>query len=430
MPLDMKEELRLPSNGEEAGRPFHDQGDGNGVGLGQSAVDRALMKWARMSVPGFVAALVTLAMLNVSPVMPLLRTELDLSNFQVSLVLAATILTHAVTQVPGGNLIDMWGSRKSLLLALGLVAFSTLAAGASSSFALLLAARALLGVGTGLSIICGLVLARELSNPGGERIGQGLYGAMLNVGTLLALVSAPIGISAGWRFTFVVEGVSIVVLLMLCALILPSSLPSQHGAPAPWRDVLTNRGLYSLAAAQAATYSLFVALAAWAPSFLQHQYSIELGGAGMLSGWLTISAIAFRGAGGFVPVAHQRTVILGSALAAAVLTFMLPLAPSPSMAAALLFLLGAAASLPFGAIYSMASTLCGPAAVGRGSGLVSGVSNLGAILFPPLIGYSVDQTGDFLPGFWAVATAALFCTAYTASYLAKAATRNQTVANK
>ncbi|MCL4369287.1 MAG: MFS transporter [Chloroflexi bacterium] len=382
-----------------------------------------------MSIPGLVGALVTLTMLNVSPVMPLLRTELDLSNFQVSLVLAATILTHAVVQVPGGSLIDVWGSRRSLLLALGLVTVSTLAASLSTSFPLLLGARALLGVGTGLSIICGLVLARELSSPARARIGQGVYGAMLNVGTLLALVSAPIGISMGWRFTFVVEGAFVAGLLALCALVLPSSTRSRHAALTPWREVLTNRGLYSLAAAQAATYSLFVALAAWAPSFIQHQYSIELGGAGMLSGWLTVSAIAFRGAGGLVPVSHHRPVILGSTLATAVLTFLLPLAPSPPVAAAILFLLGAAASLPFGAIFSMTSVLCGPTAVGRGSGLVSGMSNVGAMLFPPLVGYLVDRTGGYLLGFWAVAAAGLLCTAAAASYLAKPASRGHSVTN-
>ncbi|HEX9016791.1 MAG TPA: MFS transporter [Chloroflexota bacterium] len=378
-----------------------------------------------MSVPSLVGVLVTMALLNVSPVLPLLRTEMRLSNFQASLALAATLLPHAAIQIPGGNLIDAWGSRKSLLLALGVAAAGTLAAGVAPGFELLLAARALMGIGTGLAIIAGLVLSRELSGPGKGILSQGIFGAMLNVGTLLVLVSAPIGISFGWRFTFIAEGILLAALLVFCLLLLPPSVRTENTAPASWRGVLGNRGIYALTAAHSATYSLFVTLAAWAPTFLQHQYSMPLASAGILSAWLTVSAIVFRGISGLVPPNRRGVVILGSATASVALTFLLPLAPSPEVAISILFLLGAATSFPFAAIFSSAGVLSGPAAVGRGSGFVSAGSNVGALLFPPVIGYSVDVTGAFLPGYWVVGAVGVLLVALMMSQLGGAAARSR-----
>lgn len=394
-------------------------------GLQLGRADLAVIGWARTISPGLVAALVTLTMLNVSPVMPLLRTELDISNLQASLLLSATLVTHAAIQVPGGTLIDTWGTRRSLLLALAIVAGCTLMASASGSYVVLLAARALLGTGTGLAVICGLVLARELSPFGRQLVGQGIYGAALNAGTLMALLSAPVGTALGWRLPFMAEGLMVVGLLLLCAAVLPSSTNSGHMTPVPWREVLSNRGLYALAMAQTATYALFVTIASWAPSFFQRQFSIELGSAGVLSAWVTISAIVFRFAGGLVQAEHRRAVILGSASVASLMAFLLPIAPSPLLAVVLLFILGAAASIPFGAIFATVGVMCPPNAVGRGTGLVSGVGNVGAFFFPPIIGYLLDLSGAFLPGYWTVGAIGLACVAYTATPLTGSTVHNE-----
>jgi nitrate/nitrite transporter NarK len=388
------------------------------------------MRRAGAWLPGVVALLVTLVMLNVSPVLPLLRADFGLSNAEAGLLLSATLLTHAAAQIPGGSLIDAIGCRKSLLIALTGAAVCTLASGAATGFWTLLVLRALLGLGTGGAVIAGLVLARELAPKGRRQASQSIYGGLLTLGALLALASAPLAASAGWQLTFFVEGLLLAALLVVCWLLLPPSPRSAHEAPAPWRALLADRRLYGFAAAHTGTYGLFMTLAAWSPSFLVQSYQLDLGTAGVLAAGLTVSAAVSRGLGGMVPSGRGRAAILASTATVAGLLFLLPLAPSAAFAVAILFLVGVATSLPFGAVFGGVARACAPTAVGRATGIVSAISNGGAFLCPVLIGGALDLSGQFLLGFWTVGAVGLLCVGLAALYLDHPAGRDLSVAAK
>jgi fucose permease len=74
-------------------------------------------------------------------------------------------------------------------------------------------------------------------------------------------------------------------------------------------------------------------------------------------------------------------------------------------------------SVPFGAIFSYAVLLSGRLTSGRELSLINFIANLGALAFPPVVGYALDVTGSFAVGFGSLAAVSLAGTIALAAWL-------------
>ncbi|MEV3872567.1 MFS transporter [Streptomyces sp. NPDC049906] len=138
----------------------------------------------------------------VVPALPDLQREFGASPTGISWVLSSFLLTASVATALLGRLGDMFGKRRVLLASLGVFALGTLLAALSDSLGLLIAARAVQGVGSAaFPLAFGIVRDRFPR----ERVpvAIGLISSTFGVGFGVGLVlPGPIVDALDWRWIF------------------------------------------------------------------------------------------------------------------------------------------------------------------------------------------------------------------------------------
>ena len=352
-----------------------------------------------------------MSVLNFAPILPLVREEFSLTNTWASMLASTTLLAHMLLQMPGGQVATSIGVKRAAALGMSIIAGSLVACGLAPSFPLLLLFRFLLGTGTALSFISGLALVTSLVPLKWKVPVQGLYGASGNFGVLLALLfSERLASLTGWRESFVVEGIAVLVLAVLAMRWLPGRSTSAPVPLAPWSQLFRQPVLYLLGLGHILTFGVFMALSTWAATFLWEMHGVSLEWAGPLAAVLAASAVVARVIGGMISRGREKRIILVAAAGTAVGTGLLPLMPSAPLAVLTLLVLGVFASISFAANFFYVSLISERWASARGLSLINFVANVGGFVFPPVVGYALDLTGSFMLGFGVLAAFGLLGT--------------------
>ncbi len=382
------------------------------------------LPWGQLLLVLTTPLAVMVALLNFAPLLPLMREEFALTNAWAGALASATVLTHTLLQLPSGYLADRIGGKRAVELGLVLASLAIIASGLAPSFAILLLSRLFLGVGTATIFIAALSCVNGLVPPERRAFAQGLFGAAANIGVLLVLLLSQLAASwGGWRGTFLIEGALILGIAWLFSTRMRQEARGAQAAPAPWMEILREPSLYLLGLAHILGYGVFTGLTAWMATFLWEQHGVGLQWAGPLAAFMPASAVVARVLGGALSLRRERQVIVISVLATAVGLLLLPLLPSTPLVLLDLLLIGWFASMPFGAIFSYIPLVSAKGASGRGLSLVNLVGNVGALAFPPVIGYALDATGSFTAGFGLVAAIGLGGGVAVALWLPMAGTR-------
>lgn len=138
----------------------------------------------------------------VVPALPDLQREFDASPTAVSWVLSSFLLTASVATALLGRVGDLFGKRRVLIASLGVFAVGTLLAALSGSLALLIAARAVQGVGSAaFPLAFGIV--RDAFPRERVPVAIGLISATFGIGFGVGLVvPGPIVAALDWRWIF------------------------------------------------------------------------------------------------------------------------------------------------------------------------------------------------------------------------------------
>jgi MFS family permease len=350
---------------------------------------------------------------------PLIQHDLHLDNEQVGRLLSAFFMIYAFIQIPVGWLAERYGAHR--VLAGGLIVWSaaTILMGVTSSFAMLLGLRMLLGLGEsagfpGVSkLMAAVVPVRQL----------GLANGIVAFGYLMApgagIFAAGLLIDhVGWRGTFVTFGVLSLVWLAPWAFVrLPKLATARSDAATPtWSMVLEQKSLWGTSLGLFSSNYMWYFMLSWLPGFLVNERGFSMhemehvgtlgylvnGCAALATGWAIDRYIKTRGSANFaykivMVVAHAGAVpcMLGMALG------------SQSVAVGAMFgfqvLMGASSP----GVYAMSQILAGPRASGRWVGIQNSVGNVSGIISPWLTGFIVDRTGHFTLAFIACAVVSL-----------------------
>ncbi|HEY8476676.1 MAG TPA: MFS transporter [Chloroflexota bacterium] len=352
---------------------------------------------------GYLGILVAnLLMVNPGSIFPLLRAEFGVGNIELSLLLVSTSLVHTFMQLPCGQIVDRLGGSRSLLIGMLVLVGTTTFIAIAPAFMAVLVARCILGIGSALAFTAGVVLVNQ-GVPGERRaLAQGIFGASANLGFLFALGLTPfLALLAGWRVALLAEG-ALAVVVAVAILSMPSSSVTVSSSKwVPWGAVLGRPVFYLLGLAHVTGYGVYTAVVAWGVTLLTERHGLALDLAGSWAALLGVTAVVGRIVGGALANGRERQVMVVCAVTTGLLLLMLPVSPSLVVTSVVLLLLGATTSLPFGSIFGLVGKLAGPAA-GRATGVANFIANLGALAFPPIVGASLDLTGGFHLGFWAV----------------------------
>src|SRR6476646_2411447 len=135
----------------------------------------------------------------VIPVLPILPRELDSSPANVSWLITSSLVAGAVGAPVFGRLGDMYGKRRSLLVALALMVLGSALGAIPAGLTLLLVARVLQGLSLG-AIPLGISLMRDELPADRVGSGVGLMSATLSIGAAIGLpLSGFVADHASWR---------------------------------------------------------------------------------------------------------------------------------------------------------------------------------------------------------------------------------------
>ena len=149
---------------------------------------------------------------NLGPAAHAVAAHFSVRFGAVGIATTALLLGHTGIQLIAGPVIDRVGPRALCRCALVVSSAANLAITFAATFGVLLALRALAGLGTGVVFIASLHSARVL---GGRRLIS-LFGGSVTLGAAAILAVGPALVSHGWWTPFALTaGVSLVALVMI-----------------------------------------------------------------------------------------------------------------------------------------------------------------------------------------------------------------------
>ncbi|MDM7855629.1 MDR family MFS transporter [Cellulomonas alba] len=169
---------------------------------------------------GFFMIMLDTTIVNIA--VPTLIKELGADVASVGWVNSAYLLTFAVLLLVTGRLGDRFGPRPVFLVGLVIFTLASLACGLSGTVGLLIAARAVQGVGSALMTPQTMSVITRVFPPAKRGAAMGIWGAVAGVATITGPVLGGLLVPLGWGWIFYVNVPIGVVALVLALRTLPS----------------------------------------------------------------------------------------------------------------------------------------------------------------------------------------------------------------
>lgn len=339
------------------------------------------------------------ALLGMVPLLPGYRDRYHLSTTQTGAVLAAASLAIVISSIPAGRMSDRIGARRVTIAAGAIVAASAAATALAGSFGMLLAARAVFGLGSGT--IWSAALA-WLGDSASDERRPAVLGAVVTTAGVAGLagpvgagyLAERVGPGAPWAVV-TAAGAAVVVGLMLAG---PGGRVAHEHRPL--REVVAGVRTAPLLAGAA----VIMVFGGVSDGFINLLAPLQLSARGMSEGligvWLSVAAAVFITGSAATARLGARAVSLR---AAAVLTAVQALALAPVLASSarsavlgMVLVRYLAAALPYTIAYPLAYAGAGKLGLGTGTvnGLLGVAWGVGSFVGPPAAGAIADQAGD------------------------------------
>jgi len=366
--------------------------------------------------PFLLVASVGYVTFGYSAIPSLIVERFDTTLVSVGLLMSAILLGFGLVQIPVGRFFDRSGTTRPLLVAGLLHVPLSVLLDLAPTFDSLLALRFGWALISGTIVVGGAThISRLYAGHTATRM-QGIYGGVLTLGGALGFVVVPVVAGrTGWFGVHAVGGV-----LALPAVALLAGHATGSGAEHTRPERLANgagsldvSGLISDPAVAVAAVCYVAVLSSYISlSTFVTTYFADAGVLVSLNAVVLALAGLGRAAGG-IGTEHWRVDdvrTIAAAAAAGTAGFLaLAVADQPLLVALLPMATMVAVSVPFGAIYSVAAR----ADVGEGIGLgvVLGVGNITALVYPAVTGALREATGSYESAFLLLAATNLVAAA-------------------
>jgi ACS family glucarate transporter-like MFS transporter len=281
----------------------------------------------------FIYGFFYLNRLNLSPVIPLIMSDLNISHARIGLIGASFYVFYTLAQLPAGYLSDLFGARR-VIFAGGLIsAFSNIVFSFGSGLWHLVPSQCLngLGQGCGFSPIIKIIDQHFSFSQRGRALG--LVMTSTAVFTVAAFfLAAYIGQTFGWRAVFwSAPLVFIPVLIIFKLVIKASSIDTSSNTDETESDSLKaikNKSFVRINSWVFSRKMCFLDLGffclcyitssnlIWLPSFLFESYDMSLVQAGFFAALYPLSGIISRPLGGYISDVlfkgkRKQTILIG-----------------------------------------------------------------------------------------------------------------------
>ncbi len=349
---------------------------------------------------------------NHAPLAGALASQFGFSQALAGLLTTGIFATHAVMQIPGGHLVDRFGSRRILIGALAWVMLGSFGIAFSSAYWQLLVWKIFTGVGTGACFVAGARYTHEALAGPRLHLAQGLYGGSILLGSGFVILVVPrIYALSGWRDAFLTSA-ALGALTWIAWVTAAPRVPAAAHARGQFRRMLLAPQLWLLGWMQAASFALAIVVGAWIVSLLSATFRMPLARAGLVGSFVLLLGIGTRPLGGALRHRlHVRTLLLASFLMNTAGCWLLASGlHSLPLAVVAVVLLGTGCGLPYAALFTRAAVLF-PSRAAAAMGLVNMLGIVMILAGAPLMGRLADWSGSLRPGFLALGAFSLLACA-------------------
>ncbi|HEY3426203.1 MAG TPA: MFS transporter [Negativicutes bacterium] len=381
----------------------------------------------------FITLLVAyLDRVNVSVLMadPTFLTEMGIIGqpVQMGLLMTTFLIAYGIANVVTGPLGDWIGPRKAMSLSILLWTIAVSFGGMATTFAIMLTARVVLGIGEGMHWPMQSSFVKNWFPPSerGKANSVWLLGLMVGPAIAMPMFAAVVG-EWGWRVSFLGLGaLGIIPLLLIWFFTADHPRDSKHISQVERDYIETALAEEAKVEAATRTESLgerlktfvfnyrfwlltfnYFAIAciwwgtmAWLPSYLKVVRGFSWSQMGALSALpYILGGISVLLVGHLSDRLGRRAPFLTLAQFGSALFIYLGATASDNMTSAILMSLGIAfvgAGLPVS--WTLLQRIVPAKAVGAGAGMMNGVSNGGSAFSPVLIGFFIALTGSYVGG--------------------------------
>lgn len=271
--------------------------------------------------------------LNLSPVIPLIMSDLDISHARIGLIGALFYVFYTMFQLPAGYLSDLFGARK-VIFAGGLIsAFSNIVFSFGSGLWHLASSQCLngLGQGCGFSPIIKIIDQHFSFSQRGRALGLVMTStAVFNVAAFL--LAGYIGQTFGWRSVFWSAPLVFIPVLILFKMVIKAPSvdnPSKAvEAESNDRKAVKNKSFVGINNHIFSRKMFFLSIGffclcyitysnlIWLPSFLFESYDMSLVQAGFLAALYPLAGVISRPLGGYISDVlfkgkRKQTILIG-----------------------------------------------------------------------------------------------------------------------
>jgi MFS transporter, NNP family, nitrate/nitrite transporter len=353
----------------------------------------------------------------ISPLAPQYRTQLGLTPFTLSVLVAAPVLVGSLGRIPLGVLTDRYGGRLVFGVTTLVTIVPVLLMAVAGSFSLLIVGGLLLGIG-GATFAIGVPFVNAWFPPQRRGLALGVYG-MGNVGTAVANFASPrIAAAAGRPAAYLTVAVVLAV-VGVAFLLLARDSPARPVVTEPFaarfRAALALPATGRLAALYAVTFGGFVAFGVYLPTFLQATYGLTLTDAATRTAGFVLLATVVRPVGGaLADRLGGRPVVLTALGVVAVMAVVVAFEPVMVVATPAFLLMAAAFGAGSGAVFALLGVLVPGSAVGTVTGIVGAAGGLGGFLPPIVMGLVYQGTGSYAIGLMLLSDVAIAALVFAA----------------
>ncbi len=192
----------------------------------------------RRSLPWLLAALSMIGPFSIDavfPAFPLIGARFDVNDAALQQLISVYLITYAGMSLFHGAISDAIGRKPVMVAGMLVYALASVGAAMSTSYALLLACRALQGMCAGAGLVVGRAVIRDsLEGAAAQRLMSRvmmIFGVAPVIAPMVGALLLPVG---GWHGIFwVLSGFSVVLALALMLMLDETHPPSQRSSFAP-----------------------------------------------------------------------------------------------------------------------------------------------------------------------------------------------------
>ena len=236
----------------------------------------------------------------ISPLMPFISQDVDISPGQISVILAIPVILGSVLRVPFGYLTNIVGAKWVFFWSFIVLLLPIFLLGQAQSPGMLMLSGFFLGIG-GAFFSVGVTSVPKYFSKDKVGLANGIYGVG-NIGTAVSSFCAPVLAGAiGWQNTVRSYLIILSIFAILMFFLGDNNEPKvKIPLMAQVKDLSKNYKLYYLSLWYFITFGAFVAFGIFLPNFLVDHFSIDKVDAGIRSGIFIALATFLRPVGGVI----------------------------------------------------------------------------------------------------------------------------------